>query len=125
MGHPVVNGVIAKEDFIEPWQAGRSLRPAPRPITIPPDHWFLLGDNRGASDDSRFLGDRSRPAGSSGESRSSNPLRAAVEPGGQRVGPAAAGRRRSRGSGERDDAWLRSGAAKAAAASPEAPIADM
>jgi signal peptidase I len=27
-----------------------------RAITIPPDHWFMLGDNRGASDDSRFWG---------------------------------------------------------------------
>ena len=28
----------------------------PTPIKIPPEHWFLLGDNRGESDDSRLLG---------------------------------------------------------------------
>ncbi|MFN2612516.1 MAG: signal peptidase I [Solirubrobacterales bacterium] len=54
-GHPVVNGVEAEEDFIKPCQPGGECN-LPTEITIPPDHYFMMGDNRGASDDSRFWG---------------------------------------------------------------------
>jgi signal peptidase I len=55
-GHPVVNGVEkSDEPYILP--CGTSdVCDLPRPITIPPDHYFMMGDHRGESDDSRYWG---------------------------------------------------------------------
>jgi signal peptidase I len=54
-GHPVVNGVEAEEDFTLPCNGAPDCD-LPQEITIPEDHWYMMGDNRGASDDSRRWG---------------------------------------------------------------------
>jgi signal peptidase I len=54
-GHVIRNGVPEKDSYTYPCGQTQGCN-FPTPIVVPPGDYFMMGDNRGESDDSRFWG---------------------------------------------------------------------
>ncbi len=55
-GHVIRNGILAAEGYIRPCGSGGRGCDFPRTFTVAAGRYYMLGDNRGESDDSRYWG---------------------------------------------------------------------